>query len=74
MTVDLTDQEWNQLMQIVSTAPWNVANPLLMKIGARLRDQALVAQSDAAMRADGKTEGVIERTREMIYEKARHDG
>ena len=37
MTVDLSDQEWGQVMQIIATAPWNVANPLLMKIGEQLR-------------------------------------
>ena len=40
MTVDLTDQEWGQVMQVLATAPWNVANPLLMKIGEQLRKEA----------------------------------
>ena len=37
MTVDLSDQEWGQVMQILATAPWRDANPLLMKIGEQLR-------------------------------------
>jgi len=35
--VDLTDQEWGQVMGLLSEAPWKVANPLLMKIGEQLR-------------------------------------
>ncbi|HEX3523176.1 MAG TPA: hypothetical protein VHT52_13940 [Stellaceae bacterium] len=38
--VRLETQEWNQLLQILSQAPWNVANPLIMKIGDQLRAQA----------------------------------
>jgi len=37
--VDLTGQEWGQVMAILSTAPWRDANPLLMKIGDQLRAQ-----------------------------------
>jgi hypothetical protein len=40
-TVDLTDNEWGQLMGILATAPWRDANPLLMKIGDQLRAQHL---------------------------------
>jgi hypothetical protein len=39
-TVDLTDQEWGQIMNILAEAPWKVSNPLLMKIGNQLRAQA----------------------------------
>ena len=35
-SVDLTDQEWQQVMAILSTASWRDANPLLMKIGQQL--------------------------------------
>jgi hypothetical protein len=35
--VRLEPQEWNQLLQILAQAPWNVANPLIMKIGEQLR-------------------------------------
>jgi hypothetical protein len=37
--VRLEPQEWNQLLQILAQAPWNVANPLIMKIGDQLRAQ-----------------------------------
>jgi hypothetical protein len=37
--VELEPAEWGQVMQIISTAPWNVANPLLMKIAGQLREQ-----------------------------------
>ena len=36
-SVQLNDQEWGQLMSILSEAPWKIANPLLMKIGEQLR-------------------------------------
>jgi ABC-type dipeptide/oligopeptide/nickel transport system ATPase component len=44
-TVDLSEQEWGQVMSIISDAPWKVANPLLMKIGEQLREQALKQQA-----------------------------
>lgn len=37
MMVDLTDQEWQQVLGILAMAPWRDANPLLMKIGEQLR-------------------------------------
>jgi len=39
MTVDLGEQEWQQVLNILATAPWNVANPLLMRIGQQLQSQ-----------------------------------
>jgi len=42
-TVDLTDQEWGQVMNILADAPWKISNPLLMKIGNQLRPQAAPA-------------------------------
>jgi hypothetical protein len=39
--VELEPHEWGQVMQIIGTAPWNVANGLLMKIGQQLREQEL---------------------------------
>ena len=39
MRVELEQQEWNQLLAILSQAPWNVANPLIMKMGEQLRGQ-----------------------------------
>ena len=38
--VDLTDQEWQQVMTLLADGPWRVSNPLLMKIGAQLQAQA----------------------------------
>jgi hypothetical protein len=66
-SVELTDQEWQQVMGILSTAPWRDANPLLMKIGAQLQQQTTIKQTGltppsaeelkrmgGAIRADGK--------------------
>lgn len=39
-TVRLDDEEWQRVLGILSQAPWNIANPLLMKIGEQLRQQA----------------------------------
>lgn len=38
--IHLEDNEWQQVIQILSTAPWNIANPLLLKIGNQIRAQA----------------------------------
>lgn len=38
-TVELEQEEWQKVMAVLSQAPWNVANPLLMKIGDQLRHQ-----------------------------------
>jgi hypothetical protein len=37
--VTLEDQEWQQVLALLSDAPWRVANPLLMKIGQQLQAQ-----------------------------------
>ena len=37
MFVNLEQPEWNQLLGILAQAPWNVANPLIMRIGEQLR-------------------------------------
>ena len=39
-TVELDNEEWQKVMAVLATAPWNVANPLLMKIGEQLRPQS----------------------------------
>jgi hypothetical protein len=39
MTVDLTEAEWNQVMGALAQAPWNVANPLLVRISQQLQAQ-----------------------------------
>jgi hypothetical protein len=38
-TVELDDQEWQQVMNILSTAPWRDVNQLLLKVGSQLRLQ-----------------------------------
>lgn len=38
-SVVLTEQEWQQVMNLIALAPWRDANPLLMKIGNQLRMQ-----------------------------------
>jgi hypothetical protein len=50
--VRLDPQEWNQLLQILSQAPWNVANPLIMKIGEQLRAQQTVTGPDVPARSN----------------------
>jgi hypothetical protein len=54
--VDMEDQEWQQVMAIIATAPWRDANPLLMKIGNQLRQQTPAAPTTAGkpIRTDGK--------------------
>lgn len=40
--VELSDAEWQQLMNILATTkehPWMITNPLLMKIGQQLNAQ-----------------------------------
>jgi hypothetical protein len=34
--VDLTEQEWNLVMTLLATHPWNQVNGLLMNIGSQL--------------------------------------
>lgn len=50
-SVELTEQEWQQLMALLAEAPWRVANPLLMRIGQQLNAQTTPKQP--APRADG---------------------
>jgi hypothetical protein len=53
-TVELEDQEWQQVLAIIATAPWRDANPLLMKIGNQLRQQTTAAPAGKPIRTDGK--------------------
>jgi hypothetical protein len=39
MTVDLTEQEWNAVINILATAAWKDANPLLVRISQQLQAQ-----------------------------------
>jgi hypothetical protein len=54
-SVELDDQEWQQVINLIAQAPWTVANPLLMKIGNQLRTQTPPAgQQNIRLNADGK--------------------
>jgi hypothetical protein len=57
-TVELDEQEWQQVINLIAQAPWTVANPLLMKIGNQLRIQGLPPgdqrQQNIRLNADGK--------------------
>lgn len=35
--IRLSPAEWAQVLQILASAPWSVANPLIMKVGDQLR-------------------------------------
>ena len=37
MTIEMTPQEWQQVLAILAMAPWRDANPLMMKIGAQMQ-------------------------------------
>ena len=39
MTVDLSEAEWNAVLNLIAMGPWREANPLLMKIGEQLQVQ-----------------------------------
>lgn len=56
-SVELSDQEWAQVMGLLSTAPWRDANPLLMKMGAQLQAQSrpqVNTAPDIRLDANGK--------------------
>ena len=57
MIVNLEQQEWSQLLAILAQAPWNVANPLIMKVGEQLRLQT-PGQGASVGRANGSGEGM----------------
>jgi hypothetical protein len=37
--VRLENEDWQRVLQILATAPWQAANPLIMKIGGQLQAQ-----------------------------------
>jgi hypothetical protein len=37
--VEMEQEEWQAVLNIIANAPWRDANPLLMKIGDQLRAQ-----------------------------------
>lgn len=49
MAIELSDQEWQQVLAILATAPWRDANPLLMKIGQQLQAQAGAKETAEAL-------------------------
>jgi hypothetical protein len=51
--VDLEENEWGQVMAILSAAPWRDANPLLMKMGEQLRIHHQHKQQAAVGRGNG---------------------
>lgn len=56
VAVYLPAEEWNKVLAILSQAPWNVANPLIMALGEQLR----AAQSTAAPRPNGADAGLAD--------------
>jgi hypothetical protein len=50
-TVHLDDEEWQRVLSIIATAPWNVANPLLMKIGEQLRHQQVTNSGEVPVKS-----------------------
>jgi len=51
--IELTEQEWAQVMAILATAPWRDANPLLMKIGEQLRLKHMPANLNPGSQPEG---------------------
>ena len=43
--IELSENKWGQVMNILADAPWKIANPLLMEIGEQLRAQAQAASN-----------------------------
>jgi hypothetical protein len=43
-TVELSEQEWQAVINLIAQAPWHQANPLLMKIGQQLQTQQQQSQ------------------------------
>jgi hypothetical protein len=61
MTVELTEAEWNQAINILAQAPWNVANPLLVRITQQLQVQKSATAFVAAASDDGLDPAAKER-------------
>lgn len=45
IAVVLSPEDWNKVLAVLATGPWNAVNPLLMAIGEQLR-QAQTAGAD----------------------------
>lgn len=52
--VHLSEREWQQVMGLISLAPWRDANPLLMKIGAQLQAQQPAQPQGIRLDANGQ--------------------
>jgi hypothetical protein len=53
-SVNLSEKEWNVVLAVLATGPWNQVNDLLMKIGDQLRQQAQASNPpNIAHRTDG---------------------
>lgn len=50
--VRLSGEDWQRVLQVLATAPWQAVNPLIMSIGGQL-----AAQAPNRMPVDGQTEG-----------------
>jgi hypothetical protein len=50
-SVHLDDEEWQRVLTIIAGAPWNVANPLLMKIGEQLRHQQVTNSGEVPVKS-----------------------
>jgi hypothetical protein len=50
-TIHLDTEECNKMMAIIASAPWNVANPLLMKIGEQLRHQQVTNSGEVPVKS-----------------------
>jgi hypothetical protein len=50
-TIQLDDEEWQRVLAIIATAPWNVANNLLMKIGEQLRHQQVTNSGEVSAKS-----------------------
>jgi hypothetical protein len=55
-SVQLEETEWNQVVSALAQAPWNIANPLLMKISNQLRAQKESEQSTIKQHPTGDGE------------------
>jgi hypothetical protein len=53
--VRLDADEWQRVLQILATASWQAANPLIMKIGEQLRAHGeMAAKREGAIRPNGE--------------------
>ena len=58
MTVDLTEEAWQRVLQVLATGPWQTVNPLIMEIGRQLQAQAPGGvQADGALNQAGRPNG-----------------